>query len=71
MRRFQLIWLLVLPNFIKEAELYAYLMDLVGSVTIGGSVSPAGGNFEEPVTSGNGFAVVNTFLGLSRAEVTL
>lgn len=38
-----------------------------GSVTIGGSVSPAGGNFEEPVTQAT-LAVVNTFLGLSRAR---
>lgn len=38
-----------------------------GSVTIGGSVSPAGGNFEEPVTQST-LAVVNTFLGLSRAR---
>lgn len=38
-----------------------------GSVTIGGAVSPAGGNFEEPVTQAT-LAVVNTFLGLSRAR---
>ncbi|MBN1864881.1 MAG: hypothetical protein JW808_08275, partial [Victivallales bacterium] len=36
-----------------------------GSVTIGGSVSPAGGNFEEPVTQGT-LKVVGAFLGLSR-----
>src|SRR6202041_1644849 len=36
-----------------------------GSLTIGGSVSPAGGNFEEPVTQAT-LAVVGAFLGLSR-----
>lgn len=36
-----------------------------GSLTIGGSVSPAGGNFEEPVTQST-LAVVGAFLGLSR-----
>ena len=36
-----------------------------GSLTIGGSVSPAGGNFEEPVTLST-LAVVGCFLGLSR-----
>jgi V/A-type H+-transporting ATPase subunit A len=36
-----------------------------GSVTIGGSVSPAGGNFEEPVTQAT-LKVVGSFLGLSR-----
>ncbi len=38
-----------------------------GSLTIGGSVSPAGGNFEEPVTQAT-LAVVGAFLGLSRAR---
>ncbi len=38
-----------------------------GSLTIGGSVSPAGGNFEEPVTQST-LAVVGCFLGLSRAR---
>ena len=36
-----------------------------GSVTIGGSVSPAGGNFEEPVTQAT-LKVVGAFHGLSR-----
>lgn len=36
-----------------------------GSVTVGGAVSPAGGNFEEPVTQAT-LAVVGAFLGLSR-----
>lgn len=38
-----------------------------GSVTICGAVSPAGGNFEEPVTQAT-LAVVGAFLGLSRAR---
>lgn len=36
-----------------------------GSLTIGGAVSPAGGNFEEPVTQAT-LAVVGDFIGLSR-----
>lgn len=38
-----------------------------GSVTVGGAVSPAGGNFEEPVTQAT-LAVVGSFLGLSKAR---
>ena len=37
----------------------------VGTVTIGGTVSPAGGNFEEPVTQAT-LKVVGAFHGLSR-----
>ena len=36
-----------------------------GSLTIGGSISPAGGNFEEPVTQAS-LAIVGAFHGLSR-----
>ena len=36
-------------------------------MTIGGTVSPAGGNFEEPVTQGT-LKVVGAFHGLSRAR---
>lgn len=39
----------------------------MGSLTIGGSVSPAGGNFEEPVTQAS-LAIVGAFHGLSRAR---
>lgn len=39
----------------------------VGSLTIIGTVSPAGGNFEEPVTQST-LATVKTFLGLSAAR---
>ena len=38
-----------------------------GSVTIGGAVSPAGGNFDEPVTQAT-IKVVGAFHGLSRAR---
>ena len=37
----------------------------IGTVTIGGTVSPAGGNFEEPVTQAT-LKVVGAFHGLSR-----
>ncbi|NGX34636.1 MAG: V-type ATP synthase alpha chain [Candidatus Anoxychlamydiales bacterium] len=37
----------------------------LGSLTIGGAVSPAGGNFEEPVTQST-LSVVGAFWGLSR-----
>ena len=39
----------------------------IGSVTIGGTVSPAGGDFEEPVTQAT-LKVVGAFHGLSRAR---
>ncbi|MDP6636670.1 MAG: V-type ATP synthase subunit A [Phycisphaerae bacterium] len=39
----------------------------IGSLTLGGTVSPAGGNFEEPVTQGT-LKVVGAFHGLSRAR---
>ncbi|MGE3954136.1 MAG: V-type ATP synthase subunit A [Parachlamydiales bacterium] len=57
----------------RIAEFYerAGVLDLgdgrKGSVTIGGAVSPAGGNFEEPVTQAT-LAVVGAFLGLSRGR---
>jgi len=45
---------------------YVRLLDgSTGSVTIGGTVSPAGGNFEEPVTQAT-LKVVGAFHGLSR-----
>ena len=39
----------------------------VAALTIGGTISPAGGNFEEPVTQGT-LKVVGAFHGLSRAR---
>ena len=41
----------------------------VGTLTIGGTVSPAGGNFEEPVTQGT-LKVVGAFHGLSAPAAT-
>lgn len=40
---------------------------LIGSITIGGTVSPAGGNFDEPVTQAT-LKVVGAFHGLSRTR---
>ncbi|MBD3289876.1 V-type ATP synthase subunit A [candidate division KSB1 bacterium] len=61
------------PAYLESriAEFYerSGLMELnsgeYGSLTIGGTVSPAGGNFEEPVTQAT-LKVVGAFLGLSR-----
>lgn len=51
--------------FYERAGLVRLNNGKTGSVTIGGSVSPAGGNFEEPVTQAT-LKVVGAFLGLSR-----
>ncbi len=51
--------------FYERAGLVELNNGRTGSVTIGGSVSPAGGNFEEPVTQAT-LKVVGAFLGLSR-----
>jgi V/A-type H+/Na+-transporting ATPase subunit A len=53
--------------FYERAGVIHLKNDKVGSVTIGGAVSPAGGNLEEPVTQAT-LAVVGAFLGLSRAR---
>ena len=51
-----------------ERAAYVRLNDEeTGSVSVMGTVSPAGGNFEEPVTQGT-LAVVGSFLGLSWAR---
>ncbi len=55
----------VIAGFYERAGLVELNDGGQGSVTIGGSVSPAGGNFEEPVTQGT-LKVVGCFLGLSR-----
>ncbi len=54
-----------IANFYERAGLVRLNNGSVGSVTIGGAVSPAGGNFEEPVTQAT-LKVVGAFLGLSR-----
>jgi V/A-type H+-transporting ATPase subunit A len=55
----------LVAGFYERAGLVRLNDGSVGSITIGGSVSPAGGNFEEPVTQAT-LKVVGSFLGLSR-----
>jgi V/A-type H+-transporting ATPase subunit A len=55
----------VIASFYERAGLVRLKDGLHGSVTIGGTVSPAGGNFEEPVTQAT-LKVVGAFHGLSR-----
>jgi V/A-type H+/Na+-transporting ATPase subunit A len=54
-----------IANFYERAGLIRLFNGKTGSLTIGGTVSPAGGNFEEPVTQGT-LKVVGAFHGLSR-----
>ena len=54
-----------IAGFYERAGLVKLKNGAMGSVTIGGTVSPAGGNFEEPVTQGT-LKVVGAFHGLSR-----
>ena len=54
-----------IAEFYERAGLVVLNDGSKGSVTIGGAVSPAGGNFEEPVTQAT-LKVVGAFLGLSR-----
>ncbi len=51
--------------FYERAGIVRLKDGCTGSVTIGGTVSPAGGNFEEPVTQAT-LKVVGAFHGLSR-----
>lgn len=55
----------VIASFYERAGLVRLKDKSTGSVTIGGTVSPAGGNFEEPVTQST-LKVVGAFHGLSR-----
>jgi len=55
----------VIAAFYERAGLVRLRDGSLGSVTIGGTVSPAGGNFEEPVTQST-LKVVGAFHGLSR-----
>ena len=57
----------VIASFYERAGLVRLKDGSIGSVTIGGTVSPAGGNFEEPVTQAT-LKVVGAFHGLSRAR---
>lgn len=54
-----------IADFYERSGVIALRDGSRGSVTIGGAVSPAGGNFEEPVTQAT-LSVVGAFLGLSR-----
>jgi V/A-type H+/Na+-transporting ATPase subunit A len=56
-----------IASFYERSGVIKMRNEKIGSLTIGGSVSPAGGNFEEPVTQSS-LAVVGAFLGLSRAR---
>jgi len=54
-----------IASFYERAGVVRLNDGSLGSVTIGGTVSPAGGNFEEPVTQAT-LKVVGAFHGLSR-----
>ncbi|MDR2542538.1 MAG: V-type ATP synthase subunit A [Treponema sp.] len=54
-----------IASFYERAGIVRMRDGSFGSVTIGGTVSPAGGNFEEPVTQAT-LKVVGAFHGLSR-----
>jgi V/A-type H+-transporting ATPase subunit A len=54
-----------IAEFYERSGVVSLGDESTGSITIGGAVSPAGGNFEEPVTQAT-LAVVGAFLGLSR-----
>ena len=55
----------VIAAFYERAGMVRLRNGKIASVTIGGTVSPAGGNFEEPVTQAT-LKVVGAFHGLSR-----
>ena len=57
----------VIAAFYERAGIVRLNDGSIGSVTIGGTVSPAGGDFEEPVTQST-LKVVGAFHGLSRAR---
>lgn len=54
-----------ISEYYERSGVLALKGERYGSITVGGAVSPAGGNFEEPVTQAT-LAVVGAFLGLSR-----
>ncbi|NIZ39947.1 V-type ATP synthase subunit A [Entomospira entomophila] len=54
-----------IAGFYERAGAVKLKTGAIGTITIGGAVSPAGGNFEEPVTQAT-LKVVGNFLGLSR-----
>jgi V/A-type H+-transporting ATPase subunit A len=56
-----------IANFYERAGIIELRDKSLASVTVGGTVSPAGGNFDEPVTQAT-LKVVGAFHGLSRAR---
>jgi V/A-type H+-transporting ATPase subunit A len=56
-----------IANFYERAGSIELRDKRIASVTIGGTVSPAGGNFDEPVTQAT-LKVVGAFHGLSRSR---
>jgi V/A-type H+-transporting ATPase subunit A len=56
-----------IASFYERAGFVRLFDGSTGSVTIGGAVSPAGGNFDEPVTQAT-LKVVGAFHGLSRSR---
>jgi V/A-type H+/Na+-transporting ATPase subunit A len=56
-----------IKNMYERAGVIRCPDNVTGSLTMVGTVSPAGGNFEEPVTQGT-LATVKAFLGLSYAR---
>ena len=56
-----------IANFYERAGVLELNDGRTASMTIGGTVSPSGGNFEDPVTQGT-LKVVGAFHGLSRAR---
>lgn len=54
-----------IADFYERSGVISLKNGTQGSVTVGGAVSPAGGNFEEPVTQAT-LTVVGAFHGLSR-----
>jgi V/A-type H+-transporting ATPase subunit A len=57
----------VIASFYERGGIVTLRDGRSGSITIGGTVSPAGGNFDEPVTQST-LKVVGAFHGLSRAR---
>ncbi len=57
----------VIAGFYERGGIVTLKDGTTGSITIGGTVSPAGGNFDEPVTQST-LKVVGAFHGLSRAR---
>ncbi|MGM0440016.1 MAG: V-type ATP synthase subunit A [Chlamydiota bacterium] len=56
-----------IAGFYERAGVIQLSDEKQGSLTLGGAVSPAGGNFDEPVTQAT-LSVVGSFLGLSRSR---